>query len=337
MEPLCRSLYLWQQAAPARQKEYLGARQEVASMAAGTTQPTNEELIERLRAAGHGTPGAAEIIGELWEKNAGLVRLTVHKLTGLNPQEPGFEDMEQQAYFGFHSAAYAYSPAAGIKFSTYAAKRIQWELCRYYENNGFTVRIPAFMKRRLRECMRKKRELEADAGRPVTYEDALKALGLSPAAVSGTLAAFRKLETASLDELHGSDDGDSVSLLDRLAAGEDVEEDALSQEWHRELHELLFAALQDIPADTRGAIIQHYFGGQSFEQLAHERGITPQTLYNRRSAAFRSIRAGKHAAALAEYMPSTSSRTRAERRIKADREAVEQLRLTETERGLLAL
>ena len=305
-------------------------------MAAG--QPTNEELTERLQAAGQGSPEAAEIMGELWARNAGLVRLIVHKVTGLNQQEPGFEDMEQQAYFGFHAAACAYTPDTGVKFSTYATKRIKWELCRYYENNGFTVRIPAFMKRRFRECMKKKQELEADTGRPVTYEDALKALSLSPAAISGTLSALRKLETASLDSMRGSEtDGDGVSLLDMLASGEDVEEAALSQEWHRELHELLFAALQDIPADTRGVIVQHYFSGQPFERLARERGITPQTLYNRRSAAFRSIRAGKHAAALAEYMPSTSSKARAERQIKADREAVERLQLTDNERGLLAL
>lgn len=298
---------------------------------------TNEELIERLQAVRQGTPEAAEIMEELWARNAGLVRLAVHRLTGLNQQEPGFEDMEQQAYFGFHAAAYAYTPEAGSQFSTYATSRIKWELCRYYERNGYTVRIPAYMKKRLRDCMMKKRELEADTGRPVDYETALKALCLSPAAIAGTLAALSKLETASLDELHGGSDRDGVSLLDMLAAGEDVEEAALSQEWHRELHELLFVALQDIDADTRAIIVQHYFSGQPFERLARERGITLQTLYNRKSTAFQSIRAGKYAAALAEYMPSTSSKARAERQIKADREAVERLRLTDNERGLLAL
>ena len=305
-------------------------------MAAG--QPTNEELTERLQAAGQGSPEAAEIMGELWARNAGLVRLIVHKVTGLNQQEPGFEDMEQQAYFGFHAAACAYTPDTGVKFSTYATKRIKWELCRYYENNGFTVRIPAFMKRRFRECMKKKQELEADTGRPVTYEDALKALSLSPAAISGTLSALRKLETASLDSMRGSEtDGDGVSLLDMLADSTDVEADVIGQEWHRELHELLFVALQYIPADTRAVIIQHYFINRPFWRLAYERGITPQTLYNRVNAAFQSIRAGEHAAALAEFLPDMNSRARAERQIKADREALERLQLTEAERGLLVL
>ena len=105
------------------------AGREAVRMATG--QPTNEELTERLQAAGQGSPEAAEIMGELWARNAGLVRLIVHKVTGLNQQEPGFEDMEQQAYFGFHAAACAYTPDTGVKFSTYATKRIKWELCRY--------------------------------------------------------------------------------------------------------------------------------------------------------------------------------------------------------------
>ncbi len=301
-----------------------------------TGRPTNEELTERLQAAGRGTAEAADIMGELWARNMGLVRLAVHKLTGLNQQEPGFEDMEQQAYFGFHAAAYAYTSETGVKFSTYAPRRIKWELCRYYERNGYAVRIPVYMKKRLRDCMKKKQRLEAGTGRPVTYETALEALRLSPAAMAGTLAALRKLETASLDSTN-TGDADGVSLLDMIAAGEDVEETALSQEWHRKLHDLLFSALQEIPSDTRAVIVQHYFNGRPFARLARERGVTAQTLYNWQAAALQSIRTGKHAAALAEFMPSTNSRARAERQIKADREAVERLQLTGAERGLLVL
>lgn len=96
---------------------------------------TNEELIERLQAAGD-TPEAAEIMTELWEQNSGLVRLVVHRVTGLSERDGDFEDMTQQAYFGFRSAVYAYNPEFGAKFSTYAVRRIEWDLCRYYKRNG---------------------------------------------------------------------------------------------------------------------------------------------------------------------------------------------------------
>lgn len=306
-------------------------------MAAGAT---NEELIERLQAAGEGAPDAAAIMGQLWEQNAGLVRLTVHRVTGLNRGEPGFEDMEQQAYFGFHAAAYSYDPAAGLAFSTVFPKRIKWELYRYYERDSFTVRVPAFMRRRLKRCAEIRRQLETATGRAVTYEAALSTMGLHPAAVAGTLAALRKLETASLDAPRGDDtdrDGDSVSLLDKLADGADIEADVIERVWQRELHAALVTALQDVPDDAKGIISRHYFSGMSIGHMAQEYGITKQAVYDREQKAFQSIRAGRYGAELAGFMPSISKKERADRWIKRDREAVTRLQLSDTEKELLAL
>lgn len=307
-------------------------------MAAGAEKPTNEELIERLQAAGQNTPEAADIMAELWERNINLVRLTVHRLTGMDYSEAGFEDMEQQAYFGFHAAAFAYAPAEGLRFSTYAANRIKWELCRYYENNGYTVRLPAFMRQRLREGAKKRRQLEAETGGAATMETALQAMGLSPAAIASTLAAYAKMEAASLEaEAYSSSEGDGVSLLDRLADGADIETDVIGQIWQQELHELLFRALREVPEELRRVVVQHYFTGLSLSRIARESGITKQTAHEREQKAFQAIRAGRYSAELSEFCPTQSSRERAERLIKQEREAVERLRLTDDEMGLLAL
>jgi len=58
-------------------------------------------------------------------------------------------------------AAYAYDMTAGVKLSTYAVNRIKWELTRYYERNGFAVRVPAYMKKRFRDCIEKKENFSA--------------------------------------------------------------------------------------------------------------------------------------------------------------------------------
>ena len=307
-------------------------------MAAGAAKATNEELIERLQAAGEGTPDAAAIMGELWGQNIRLVRLTVHRLTGLNVGEQGFEDMEQQAYFSFHAAAFTYDPAGKWKFSTYVAKRIGWELCRYYERGGFTIRIPTYMKQRFRDCAKKKRELERETGRAVTYEEALNAMGLHPAAVAGTLAALRKQETASLEtELYGSEDGDGLSILDKLADGTDIEGDVIERVWQQELHAALMSALQDVPEDTAAVIVRQYFHSIPFSRIAEEKGLTRAALHERKAAAFQTIRAGKYGAELAEFMPSMNRKERADRLIREDRAAVARLQLSDTEKELLAL
>lgn len=298
---------------------------------------TNESIIRRLQAAGD-TPEAAEIMGELWQRNTRLVSKAVHDLTGLTEDADGFEDMTQQAYFGFRAAAYSFDPEAGASFSTYVVKQIRWELSRYYERNGYMVRIPAYIKRRLRDCMERKRQLEAETGRSVTYAAALADLGYSQTVIAGTLAAFRRLESTSLDSVYTeSADGDGATLLDLIASGEDVEEAAISQEWHRELHAVLMAALQEVPEDMCGALIRQYFHGISARRIADEMGITRQTLYDRKAEAFQTMRNGRHGAELAEFMPTSSSYERARRMIQRDREAVERLQLTEAERGLLAL
>lgn len=305
-------------------------------MAAGAK--TNEELIECLQAVGEDTTESKNILEKLWKQNKGLVRLTIHKLTGLSEFDDGFEDMRQQSFFGLRAAAYAYDLTSEVKFSTYAVNRIKWELTRYYERNGFTVRVPAYMKKRFRDCIEKKRELEAETNLPVTYATALEKMGFSPAVIEGTLAAFRKLETTSIDNIiSDKKDGDGVSLLDITAASDNVEEAVLSQEWLKELHNILIAALRDIPPDAYKLIIRHYFHGVSLTKIAEEQGLSRQTLYNREAVAFQAIRTGKYGTALAEFMPSHNSYKRAQRLIKQDREAIERLQLTETERGLLIL
>lgn len=302
------------------------------------TAETNEEMVERLQAVGEGTAEATSIIGALWDKNNGLVRLTVHRLTGLSNYDSEFEDMLQQAFFGFYPAVYSYDPTIGVKFSTYVSKRICWELTRYYEQNGFTVRIPAYMRKRFRDCVEKKRQLEAETDCSVTYDVVLEKMGFSPVVIAETLAAFSKLETTSLDSVSDNEsDNNSISLLNMLTAEDDVEETVLSHEWLRELHNILMTALQEVPDNVCSVIIRHYFQGVPLAQIAEEQGITRQTLYNQEAAAFRYIRTGKYGTALAEFMPSHNSYKRAQRLIKQDREAIERLQLTETERGLLIL
>lgn len=286
---------------------------------------TNEELTVRIQA------GAAEAMAELWVQNLKLVKSTVRRVSGLSERDSSFEDMEQQAFFGFRAAAYAFDPTAGVKFSTYAAKRIEWELCRYYEQNGYTVRLPAYMRRRMRDCLEQKRRMEAAAGHSVSYAAALEALHLPPAVITGTLAAFSRLETVSLDAEAG------ISILDMLADETEMEELVIGQEWHRELHELLIKALEDIPEDIRGIIRRHYFGGVSIARMAAESGQRRQTLYYREASAFRAIRTGKYGAALSEFLPSMSDKARADRLILRDRAALEQLELSQAEKEMLAL
>ena len=117
----------------------------------------------------------------------------------------------------------------------------------------------------------------------------------------------------------------------------DMENTVISQEWHKELHRILFEALADIPDEQCSLIVRHYFNGRTFRQLAEEYHTTPQTLYNWKEAAFRSIRTGKYGKALAEFSSSESGKRRADSLIKQDLNALKRLELSNKEKELLAL
>lgn len=211
---------------------------------------TNEEQVKKIQALERGAAESTRLIENLWVQNCGLVKTIVHNVTGLNAGEPGFDDMEQQSFFGFHAAIYTYDPAADIKFSTYVAKRIKWEICRYYERNGYTIRVPAFMKRRFRECLKKQQQLENTLSRKVSIEAALRELGLSDSIIAGTMAAFHRMKTTSIEAgIECSGEDSDASLLDFLSSDTDMENTVISQEWHKELHRILFEALADIPGE----------------------------------------------------------------------------------------
>jgi len=125
--------------------------------------------------------------------------------------------------------------------------------------------------------------------------------------------------------------------MDLLAAGDDLEDVVLGQKWHKELHELLFTALGELPEAERGIIIRRYFSGVSFERQARELGVTRQAVGERAHRAYEAIRAGRYGPALAEFMPTTNAKVKADRLIKRTREAVERLQLTDKEKGMLIL
>lgn len=218
------------------------------------------------------------------------------------------------------------------------AKRIKWEICRYYERNGYTIRVPAFMKRRFRECLKKQQQLENTLSRKVSIEAALRELGLSDSIIAGTMAAFHRMKTTSIEAgIECSGEDSDASLLDFLSSDTDMENTVISQEWHKELHRILFEALADIPGEQCSLIVRHYFNGRTFRQLAEEYHTTPQTLYNWKEAAFRSIRTGKYGKALAEFSSSESGKRRADSLIKQDLNALKRLELSNKEKELLAL
>lgn len=296
----------------------------------------NESIVNRLQELGADAPEASSILGELWEQNINLVRRVVREVSGLPYGSQGFEDMEQQAYFGFHAAVYSYN--GGAKFSTYAAQRIKWELIRFYENNGFCIRVPSFMRERLRKVLQKQKELAETNGRAASIAEAAAALGLSKEQAQAVETAMQRLNPESLDAAIGGED-DDITRLDLIAAEESTEDDFAP--WHKELHDILQKALADLPEAQRRVIVRKYYNGVTLRQQAKELGISYTAVIDRQKKGLRRMRSGRYAAELADFAPTRKARDEwkenAERERKALANALDRLALSDSVKGMLLL
>jgi RNA polymerase sigma-70 factor (ECF subfamily) len=92
-----------------------------------------------------------------------------------------------------------------------------------------------------------------------------------------------RLEVAASELLGDEDRGLRLDPPDR---GEKPEEAALSAE----LRQQLWSALQELPAEQRGAVVMHHLEGMGMDEIAHATGVRPGTVMSRLARAREALR-----------------------------------------------
>ena len=126
-----------------------------------------------------------------------------------------------------------YDPAAGVKFFTYAESYIKKSIYKYYDRNGQALRLPAYMRKRIRQYTQARESLPRMKGKAASIENIQELLSWSDNAMRSVVETIRKAEMQSLDYNLNENEKDSVTVLDMIAASENVEEDALSGSYLR--------------------------------------------------------------------------------------------------------
>lgn len=288
---------------------------------------TNERLVKLIQEGGTDRNKNLEI---LWSRNLNLVRLIIKKLTGYRGNEDIFQDMEQQAFIGFYDAVMRFDESKNIKFFSFANDYIRKSIYRYYDNGGYSIRIPEYMRGRIKRYYNIKAKIEAEnKGGRVEPVEVLKNMGLKENAIKYTLKAIQNMEQVSLDEYLKEDDKESGNLLDMIAGSEDVEVVGIESVYLKELHEALKRAIGTLPKNTEKIITAVYFQKFSMSHIADINGCTKANISQSIKKGFQIIRTGKHAAELLEFLPEGAV-NRAEKKIVNDFKE-----LSEQERGLL--
>lgn len=283
----------------------------------------NELIVQQIQA---GEGDREKLLERLWTENIRLIRKIIYKLTGLDRNKwsdrQDFEDLEQQAFIGIMEAIANYDRSRDVKFFSFAQAYIRKSIYRYYDRSGQTLRIPVYMRKRIRQYLAEKERLGGSVG---TAADGLiqERLGWSDNALRETLLTIQKMDMQRLDSYLNEGDKKSTTLLELLSGEEDTSKTAISGTYNADLHNLLFAAMRCLTETERRIIICRHFQGMNDSQIAKVMECTRQNVGQHRISAYKKMRMGKYGKELATFLPERSG-LRAEKRIRYEFEELSQ-------------
>jgi len=256
---------------------------------------SNEEIVEQIQNGIEVTTNQER----LWKNNERFVQWVIRKYIGDCCKED-MEDFMQQGFIGLITAASRYRAGCGTKFLTYATFHVKAALYRYNGLNTYTVRIPEYLKERMRKLAAFREDCGRKFHREPDSEEIRKALGISSRSLCHLEKTLMNVRTRSLDE-YISGDGDT-SLQDVLASDERVDQLAGGSEYQRELHKELDAALSILDRKTALMIRCVYYQGNGYARTARIFGCSRQAVDKRIKSGFYRILHSKHREKLESFM-----------------------------------
>ena len=185
------------------------------------------------------------------------------------------EDLAAAGSLALVTAARAFDPGQGVKFSAFARRRIIGAFMDEMRANDWAGREA---RRKIKTVQAVADTLTAQLGRPPTASEIAGTLGIEPGEARQILADGTRT-VAELNEIN------SASLT---ASAQTPEETVLSAE---QLH-YLRAAVESLPEKMRYIVEQVYFHDRSVKELAAEFGSSHSAVSQLRAEAIRLLRDG---------------------------------------------
>ena len=256
---------------------------------------TNEEIVQQIQS------GIMVSVNQerLWKKNKKFVSYCIKKYIG-GCEKQDYEDFMNEGFIGLITAAMRYKAETGVKFLSFASFYVRAALYRYNGLNTYTVRIPEYLKERMRKLTAFKQEYREEHHREPDPEEIQEALCISARSLAQLEKTIINLQTKSLDE-YVSEDG-STSLMDMISTDERIDDLVGGSEYQKELHEELEEALKMLDEKTALMIRCAYYQNRSYNETAGIFGCTKQAVNTRIKQGFYKILHSKHREVLESFM-----------------------------------
>jgi RNA polymerase sigma factor for flagellar operon FliA len=215
---------------------------------------------------------------------AGLpfVESLARRMASTMPHSIDLGDLVQDGVLGLIDAAHRYDEARGIKFETFAERRVRGAMIDALRRDAW----PRGVRRVRRELEAAREELRRELGAEPTLSDLARRVGADEARLERTIVRINTIESTS--PLANLDTLDSASLPAVLVPSEPPAPDRVYEQ--RQTTDRVRRALAELPARERRIIGMYYFGEATMKQIGEAIGVNESRVSQLHARAIQRLR-----------------------------------------------
>lgn len=198
---------------------------------------------------------------------AGLpfVESLARRMASTMPHSIDLGDLVQDGVLGLMDAAHRFDAARGIKFETFAERRVRGAMIDALRKDAW----PRGVRRVRRELEAAREALRRELGAEPTLGDLAKRVGVDPARLERTIVRINTIESTSA--LANLDSVDTSTLPAVLVPSEPQSPD--DTYCQTELREKIRAAMRALPSRERKIITMYYFKESTMKEIGDAIGV----------------------------------------------------------------
>jgi len=224
------------------------------------------------------------VVAEQQRVEAGLpfVESLARRMASTMPHSIDLGDLVQDGVLGLIDAAHRYDEGRGIKFETFAERRVRGAMIDALRRDAW----PRGVRRVRRELEAAREELRRELGAEPTLSDLARRVGTDEAQLERTIVRISTIESTS--PLANLETLDSSTLPAVLVPSEPIAPDRLFEQ--TQTRDRVRRAMAQLPARERRILSLYYFGEATMKHIGQEIGVNESRVSQLHARAIQRLR-----------------------------------------------
>jgi RNA polymerase sigma factor FliA len=211
-----------------------------------------------------------------------FVESLARRMASTMPHSIDLGDLVQDGVLGLIDAAHRFDEARGIKFETFAERRVRGAMIDALRRDAW----PRGVRRVRRELEAAREELRRELGGEPTLADLARRVGADEARLERTIVRISTIESTS--PLANLDSIDGATLPPVLVPSEPPSPDRLFEQ--HQVRDRIRGALTQLPPRERRIIGLYYFGEATMKQIGSQIGVNESRVSQLHARAMQRLR-----------------------------------------------